>query len=72
MSACRSQVGFCPYASGQDCDSLFLHDGSLTVPNCEAAPDGVFKNQGNPQPDAYGDSPGRQARFQPAQNSERQ
>ena len=33
--------------------TLFSHDGSLTVPDCEAAPDGVFKNQGNPQPDAY-------------------
>jgi len=34
--------------------TLFSHDGSLTVPDCEAAPDGVFKNQVNPQPDAYG------------------
>jgi len=36
--------------------TLFSHDGSPTVPDCEAAPDGVFKNQGNPQPDAYGAS----------------
>jgi len=36
---------------------LFSHDGSLTVPDCEAAPDGVFKNQGNPQPDAYEGNP---------------
>ena len=37
--------------------TLFSHGGSLTVPDCEAAPDGVFKNQGNPQPDAYGLAP---------------
>jgi len=37
--------------------TLFSHGGSLTVPDCEAAPDGVFKNQGNPQPDAYGFCP---------------